>query len=40
MLGGGALLVAVFILTGFDRTLETVMVDHAPSWLIDVTTRY
>lgn len=40
VLGLGALAVAAMILTGFDRTLETVLVAASPSWLVDLTTRY
>jgi hypothetical protein len=30
----------LLILTGLDRTLETALVDAAPLWLIELTTRY
>ncbi|MGE0022474.1 MAG: cytochrome c biogenesis CcdA family protein [Hyphomicrobium sp.] len=38
----GLLLVAValLILTGLDKRLETVLVEASPAWLIDLTTRY
>ena len=38
----GAILVVlgVLILTGLDRVLETALVDAAPFWLIELTTRY
>jgi cytochrome c biogenesis protein CcdA len=40
VLGGGALLVALLILTGTDRALETVLVNASPGWLINLTTRF
>ncbi len=40
MLGGGALAVSAFILTGFDRTLETILVNASPAWLTALTTRF
>lgn len=40
VLGAGALAVAVFILTGADRGVETFLVDHAPAWLTRLTTSY
>lgn len=40
LLGGGALAVAVLILTGGDRMLETVLVAASPDWLTDLTTRF
>jgi len=38
----GALLFAagVLVLTGFDKVLEAAMVRSAPSWLVDLTTRF
>jgi hypothetical protein len=30
----------VLILTGLDRVLETALVDAAPFWLIELTTRF
>lgn len=38
----GALLLAagVLVLTGFDKVLETAMVRSAPSWLVDLTTKF
>lgn len=38
----GALLLAagVLVLTGFDKVLEAAMVRSAPSWLVDLTTRF
>lgn len=38
---GVLLLVAgVLVLTGFDKVLEAAMVRSAPSWLVDLTTRF
>lgn len=38
----GLLLLAagVLVLTGFDKVLEDAMVRSAPSWLVDLTTRF
>ncbi|MBY0611611.1 MAG: cytochrome c biogenesis CcdA family protein [Beijerinckiaceae bacterium] len=38
----GALLVviAVMILSGFDKTVEAALVEHSPAWLTDLTTRF
>jgi cytochrome c-type biogenesis protein len=40
-LGLGLLLVVIgaLVLTGFDKTIETVLVDASPQWLADLTTR-
>jgi cytochrome c-type biogenesis protein len=40
LLGGTALAVAAMILTGLDRSLETVLVAASPEWLTDLTTRF
>lgn len=40
VLGAGALVVGLLILSGGDRTLETVAVAHSPAWLTDLTTRF
>jgi cytochrome c-type biogenesis protein len=40
LLGGVCLAVALLILTGLDHRLETLTLDHAPAWLVDVTTRF
>ncbi|MFA6180399.1 MAG: cytochrome c biogenesis CcdA family protein [Candidatus Methylopumilus sp.] len=40
ILGGFLLLVGILILTGGDKQLETLVVNHSPDWLIDLTTRY
>jgi cytochrome c-type biogenesis protein len=31
--------IGVFVLTGLDKRLETLAVDHSPQWLTDLTTR-
>src|SRR6266852_996617 len=40
--GLGILFVAIgaLVLTGFDKSIETVLVAASPSWLTDVTTRF
>lgn len=40
LLGGGALVVGLLILTGWDRTLEAALVDASPSWLVALSTRF
>lgn len=41
MLMGAAMLAIGFaILTGFDKKLETALTQAAPSWLVDLTTRF
>lgn len=40
LLGGGALTVALLILTGWDHRLEAVLVAASPDWLVDLTTRF
>ena len=40
VLGLGALVVAILILTGLDHRLETWIVTVSPDWLTDLTTRY
>lgn len=39
-LGGGALAVAVAILTGLDHRVEAWLVGASPAWLTDLTTRF
>ncbi len=39
-LGAILFLLGVLILTGLDRTLEIALVDAAPAWLVDLTTRF
>jgi cytochrome c-type biogenesis protein len=40
LLGGGAVVVSLLILTGLDRQVETVLVNASPDWLTDLTTRF
>jgi cytochrome c-type biogenesis protein len=40
LLGGGALVAALLILTGWDHALETMLVNASPDWLTDMTTRF
>ena len=40
LLGGGAVAVSLLILTGLDRSVETVLVNASPDWLTDLTTRF
>ncbi|MEP9349959.1 cytochrome c biogenesis protein CcdA [Xanthobacter sp. KR7-225] len=39
-LGGLLVAVALMILTGLDKRLETVLVDLSPAWLTELTTRF
>src|SRR5271167_3475305 len=39
-LGVLLILVGLLIVTGFDRRIETVLVDNSPQWLTDLTTRF
>ena len=39
-LGAVLVLVGFFILTGFDKTLETILVNATPAWLTALTTRF
>lgn len=39
-LGAAALILAAMILTGADRSLESILVGASPAWLTDVTTRF
>jgi cytochrome c biogenesis protein CcdA len=32
--------IGVFVATGFDKRAETLLVDHSPQWLTDLTTRF
>lgn len=34
------ILAGLAVLTGFDKRLETILVEASPQWLIDLTTRY
>jgi hypothetical protein len=40
--GFGAILVALgaLVITGLDKTVETVLVEASPQWLTDLTTRF
>jgi cytochrome c-type biogenesis protein len=40
LLGGTMLMVAVMILSGFDKTVETWLVDQSPAWLVQLSTRF
>jgi cytochrome c biogenesis protein CcdA len=34
------LTIGVFVLTGFDKRVETLLVDQSPQWLTNLTTRF
>ena len=40
VLGGGAVLVALLIVTGWDKLIEAALVRGSPAWLNDLTTRF
>ena len=40
LLGGGAVVVSLLILTGLDHQLEAALVTASPDWLTDITTRF
>lgn len=40
LMGWGLLAIGVLVLTGGDKWLETLLLDHAPEFLIDLTTRF
>jgi len=40
VLGGIVLLLGIFTLTGWDKNLETLVVQISPDWLITLTTRF
>ena len=40
VLGGGAVLVALLIVTGWDKLIEAALVRASPAWLNDLTTRF
>ena len=40
MLGAGALAIALLVLTGLDRTVESALAGLSPDWLTDLTTRF
>lgn len=39
-LGLAAVTISALILTGLDHRLETLLLDHSPGWLTDLTTRF
>jgi cytochrome c biogenesis protein CcdA len=40
VMGLGLLLVGALIISGADKSLETLFTSHMPSWLVDLTTRF
>jgi cytochrome c biogenesis protein CcdA len=40
ILGGGLLAAGALIVTGFDKRLETLLVDASPAWLTELTTHF
>jgi sulfite exporter TauE/SafE len=40
LLGGLLVVVGLFVATGLDKRLETVLVDASPAWLTELTTRF
>lgn len=38
VLGGALLLIGFAVLTGLDKRVEAFLLDHAPAWLVDLTT--
>lgn len=40
IMGLGLVLVGTMVLTGVDHMVETVLTQHMPLWLVDLTTRY
>ncbi len=40
LLGGGAVVVSLLILTGLDRSVEAALVTASPEWLTDLTTQF
>jgi len=38
ILGGALLLIGIAVLTGLDKRVEAFILDHAPAWLVDLTT--
>jgi cytochrome c-type biogenesis protein len=40
LLGVALMLVGIAILTGLDKRIETALVQAAPDWLVDLTTRF
>lgn len=40
LMGGSLLVIGVLVLTGLDKALEAWLLDQAPSWLVELTTRF
>ena len=40
VMGTGLIFVGVLVITGFDKSLETLMTRHMPNWLVDLSTRF
>jgi cytochrome c-type biogenesis protein len=40
VLGVLLILIGALVLAGFDKRVETVLVDASPQWLTDLTTRF
>jgi cytochrome c-type biogenesis protein len=40
LLGGLLVAIGLFVATGLDKKLETVLVDASPAWLTELTTKY
>lgn len=40
LMGYGLLAIGLLILTGGDKWLEALILDYAPNWLVDLTTRF
>ena len=39
-MGGFLVIMGAFILSGWDKSLETILVNNSPAWLTDLTTRF
>jgi cytochrome c biogenesis protein CcdA len=40
LLGGLLVAIGLFVATGLDKRLETVLVDASPAWLTELTTKF
>ncbi|MFZ6801059.1 cytochrome c biogenesis CcdA family protein [Undibacterium sp. Di24W] len=40
VMGMGLIFVGALVITGFDKSLETLMTSHMPNWLVDLSTRF
>ena len=40
VMGTGLILVGALVITGFDKSLETLLTRHMPNWLVDLSTRF